>query len=501
MKASTSRANDVHQCFLKMNEIYVEYNMCKKENERHELLLKNHHSDKVVYVIKMKTFQDGSYILKIGETKNLKNRVKQLACEFKCKPTIMDIYETENPESFERFIHNHVYLKKLKYTNAVNDVKVSKECYLISNKEEYKFIISIMDENLYDFRTNKELIRLRIEEKKLDYEQRSSIEEKYNNTDKELLRLRIEMGKQELENKKLDLARDMMAMNAGEKVLTFMAIGQLSTLFNSSTQSSVNTAEADIREPTDGRDASTTSPDICAHCGQKKQAIKLPVEKKSQYQGPYVQMYDKDDFKKVLRVFENQMDLLREFKGMSQTQLKYSARYRLLYHNHRWHFVNRTDDPNKVYDIGQTAESHPNNTDLVCMLNKERTCIERIFCLQKEAGEYIGQHPSAISSSIKYGTLLSDKYWVSWSAVSQEIQEEYLENNSLPVRGNIVTKRGTKVEQLNPETREVIATYDSFSDAVKNVKTSAKSIKKAIANNMACSGFRWRLATDTPSTS
>ena len=49
------------------------------------------------------------------------------------------------------------------------------------------------------------------------------------------------------------------------------------------------------------------------------------------------------------------------------------------------------------------------------------------------------------------------------------------------------------IQQLDPHTREVIAAFDSITTTMKNVRTSAKSIKKAIDNDVVCSGYRWKL--------
>lgn len=486
MKASTSRANDICDYYVKMEnimhrymrhklfetqKIQIQYQQQLDNNHnkiamgRHNYLVKTYRDKKAVYVMRMQSFANGSYVIKIGKTNNIKERLEKLTAEYKSKPVVTDIYESENPEKFETFLHRHSDIIKRKYTGVINDAKSSTECYLIKNDRDYKAVIAIMERHQHQFQTDKDLIRLRIEEKRLD------------------------------------LAREMMSMSAGEKVLTFMAIGQLSTMFASSPPpysppSHDEPIPLEEREEEDEAasavsEASETN-DRCAHCGQKKPVAKLPVQKKSQYQGPYVQMYDKDDITKVVRVFENKMDLIREFTELNHTQLKYAVTHRLVYHNHRWNFVNRTDDPNRSYNIGETSESHRNNTDMVCMLSNDRSCIERVFSLQKEAAEHIGQHPSAICSSIRYGSLLSDKYWALWKAVSKEMQDAYLESNTLPNRSN-AAKRGTQVEQLNPETREVIATFASFNEAVKHVKTSVKSIKKAVANNMICSGYRWQL--------
>lgn len=483
MKASTSRANDICDYYVKMENIMHRYmrhklfetqkiqiqyqqeldnNHNKIAMGRHHYLVKTYRDKKAVYVMRMQSFNNGSYVIKIGKTNNIKERLEKLTAEYRCKPVITDIYESENPEKFETFLHRHSDIVKRKYTGVVNDTKASTECYLIKNDREYKAVIALMEKHQHQFQT-----------------------------DKDLLRLQIERENQVLERERLALARELVSMSVGEKVLTCMAINQVSNLFVTSPNLSTDNSFDSEDEPEETDASVVQNDDCCGHCGQKKPIVKLPVVKKSQYQGPYVQMYDKDDITKLVRVFDNKMDLIREFKELNHTQLKYVVRHRLVYLDHRWNFVNRVDDPNKAYDIGQTARTHTNNTDMVCMLDKDRTRIEKVFCLQKEAANEIGQHPSAMCSSIRYGSLLSDKYWMVWSAMSKEMQDAYLENNTLPNRS--VVKRGTRVQQLHPETREVIATFDSFSDAVKNVKTSTKSIKKAVTKNVVCSGFRWRV--------
>ena len=93
----------------------------------------------------MCTFEDGSYIIKIGKTTNIKERLEKIRAEFKCKPVIIDVYESENPEKFESFLHRHPEILKHKYSQPINNTRVSTECYLIENDKKYKAIIAIMD--------------------------------------------------------------------------------------------------------------------------------------------------------------------------------------------------------------------------------------------------------------------------------------------------------------------------------------------------------------------
>lgn len=479
MKANTSRANDICDYYVKMENImhkYMKQKLIESQNlkikyqeeiknndeklamDRHNFLVKTYNHKKLVYIMRMCTFEDGSYIIKIGKTTNIKERLEKIRAEYKSKPVVIDIYESENPEKFESFLHRHPEILKHKYSQPINDTKVSTECYLIKNEKKYKAIIAIMDRHSFEFQKDKDLLRLQIE------------------------------------NNKVNMIRDFMSMSAGEKVLTCMVMGNLENLSITTQEPQIVKEEKEEKDDEQEKTPTTIidkDSNTCPTCGQKKPVIKLPTVKKSVSQGPYVQMYEKEDNKKLVRVFNNITDVTREFPNMNNTHLKYVVRHRLVYNEYRWHFVNRLDDPNKIYDIGETTRSHQNNTDLICMVDKEKSKIEKVYRLQKDAAADIGQHTSAMSSSIRFGSLLNDKYWIMWNTLSNEMKDAYLANNELPKKEP--NKRSMQIQQLDPHTREIIATFDSMTTAVKYVCTSQKSIKKAIANNVVCSGYRWRL--------
>lgn len=467
MKASTSRSNDICDYYVKMENVMYKYMKNKLiesktlqvryEEElkntyykiamnRHQCLVKKHHFDKIVYVMRLQNFENGSYVIKIGKTNNIKERLEKITAEYKCKPIVMEIYENENPEKFENLLHRHPAVVKYRYQEPINNSKSSKECYLIPDKQAYKTIISVMERHKNDYQTDKELIRLRIQEKELDFK------------------------------------REFMSMSLTEKALTLMVTANLTSLFENTRKTTENNQRTETK--------TDTAPML------PKPRKPMNPDSKVVQRGPIVQMYDKDDLKKVVRVFENTMEVFREYKDMNLTHLKYAVRHRLLYNDHRWYFVSRTEeDPRKVFDIGNT-ETHPTNrTEMICMIDKNKTSIEKVFALQKEAAKEIGQSPASICSSIKYGSLCNDKYWMFWSAVSKTMKDQYLESNTLP--NKYQHSRGIKIEQIDSETREVIKTYDSYSEVVKHVVTSAKSVKKASMNDMVCSGYRWRVLDKT----
>ena len=106
MKASTKRADEICDYYVKMenvlhryiNEKLIENNKklvemdTKLQNanfqiemERYNVLIENYSMKRIVYVMKIITFEDGSFIIKIGESEDIKGRVEKLNTEFGVK--------------------------------------------------------------------------------------------------------------------------------------------------------------------------------------------------------------------------------------------------------------------------------------------------------------------------------------------------------------------------------------------------------------------------------
>ncbi len=112
------------------------------------------------------------------------------------------------------------------------------------------------------------------------------------------------------------------------------------------------------------------------------------------------------------------------------------------------------------------------------MLNIDKTKILKVFQISKDAAEEILQHPSAMSSAIKFSTPLNNYYWMRWENVDKSIQDDYLLLNSLPEKHK--NKRGIKINQMDPLTNALIKTFASYTDIQKELKISLKKIKEII---------------------
>jgi hypothetical protein len=209
--------------------------------------------------------------------------------------------------------------------------------------------------------------------------------------------------------------------------------------------------------------------------------------------GPKVQLYDGNDTKKLLRVFDSITIATREIENASFTQIKFASKNKKLYLGYRWHLIDRNDPtPNEPRDIGQTVETKLRKTGLVACVSLDKTRVINVYSTQKHASDDIRQHPSAVCSAIKYASPLNGYYWMLWDNVPLSLQTSYCEAKQLPNEQR-KKPRGVIVQQIDATSKTVFKEYASISDACKMCKASPNSIKEAAVTNTQFQGYHWKL--------
>ena len=459
MKASTKRADEICDYYVKMenimhryiNEKLIENNQklvemdIKLQNanfqiemERHNVLIENYSMKRIVYVMKILTFEDGSFIIKIGESEDIKGRVEKLNTEFGVKIIVLDIFKCEDSRGYEKFLHKYPDILKYKYSNHING-KYSTELFKITSKE-YNKIIKCAKKYLNDYNKDVEIMKLRIKEKELD------------------INLKI-----------------VSMCTSEENLLKALELSKISSVKN--TESSSDDESEEDEETQDKNIAPTNINE------------NLPI---SREYGPRVQIYDKDDIKKIIRVFNGITEATREIENSSFTHIKFASKNRIVYLNYRWYLLDRNDpEPDKPKNIGETIITRQIKSSFVAMLNLEKNNIIKVFQLQKDAADYIQQQKSMICTAIKYSSKVGGYFWILWDNASQELKDNYLKNNELPDKYK--TTRGAKVQQIDIKTNEIVKTFASITDVAKEMKMSVKTIKNVSIDGSIHKGFKWKI--------
>jgi phage anti-repressor protein len=506
MRASTEKAKRIRNYYLKLEMTYFQYlknksleiidtmekKMIEQEEkmidkqllDRHQNLLELNDMKRVVYAIKVQTFEDKSYVIKIGETINIKDRMHKIKSTFKGNVFILDVFPCENHIEFESYIHKRIpLLQTLKYKKPINDHYTSIETYLMRDDNTYKRVKNAILKSILPFKSKS------IEEKKIDLE----IAKAANEAAKIAAKSANETAKMAYFTELVKLYKDnpermdelMNKINIKEEITEKDEEDITEEKIIDENKEEINKEEINKEEITEeDKEWIITKNDtnIASTSSQ--------IEPRINQYSPVIQLYDGTDITKLIRTFPSITEATREIENSSYTAIKIAAKNKLLYLGYRWHFINRNSpDVNNAVPIGVTSTSQTRNTGYVVMTTIDNTKIEKVFLNQKSASEYIQQHNSAISQCIKFMKPLSGHNWHFWKDLDSNLQDSYLEDFELPKPEP--PPRGFKVEKECTETG-TITQYGSMSEAVKINRLSVNTIKKSITTGEAYKSYIWR---------
>ena len=148
---SNLKKKELYNFFIKLDKIKEKYaeEKLKETNEKilfkkHTTLLENYPYCPLVYAILIKTIGD-KIILKIGKTRKLINRIKELNYYFNVNAIILDVFPCGEYDDFEKYLHKHEKILPLKYTEEVNG-KTSTEFFLINSMKHYNELREMIKE-------------------------------------------------------------------------------------------------------------------------------------------------------------------------------------------------------------------------------------------------------------------------------------------------------------------------------------------------------------------
>ena len=476
MLAGTPKSKEIRKYYIKMEIIMHQYTENQLEKyqmktielqqnlkqsqietsmKRSEVLIEMSKNKNLVYVCKIQQLDNGNTIIKIGDTSDIESRMKALNSKFACKVIVLDIFLCDNSYRFEQFLHNSPEIVKYKYTNVINNMSSSTETYLINNYKQYDKIVRFINDNILKFTKDIEFMKLLIEDKKLN----------------------VEKDKITLEKDKINLINGLMQMCKNIEEIHNL----LDKVFNTNeTQSENITQEETTQEETKQEET--------------KQETVATSASISHIQGPVIQIYHKDDLTKVVKVFNSISEAIRTFNTYqpgdekpSFTSIKLAFQHKTLYLEHRWNLINR-DEPNQnqTREIGETVTTKQRKCGQVAMLNLDKTKIVKVYPLSKDAAADILQHPSAICSAIKYGSVLDNHYWIHLKDLPVSLKEEYEKNKPIPEKTPNI--KGIKINVFNVKTNTLIKIFNSYVEINNELNISTKTIKKYMATGEAYNG-------------
>lgn len=115
-------------------------------------ITKGYDKKPLVYFGKIKTLEDDRMLIKIGCTKDIKQRAVGLDWEFGGM-AILEVFECDRHDDFEKWLHQHVDIRRYQYKDIVNNIKRSSEVFLF-DKVELERALNIATRNVFTYRNN-----------------------------------------------------------------------------------------------------------------------------------------------------------------------------------------------------------------------------------------------------------------------------------------------------------------------------------------------------------
>ena len=515
-KQFQSKNNEL-QNSLQLSQNSLQHSQTETAIKRHEVLIESNKNKWLVYFCKIQPYDDGSFILKIGETIDIKNRIDALRCDFGMNIILLDVFVCENSIKFEKSLHNSNELLKYKYNQLEHkNKKFSTEAYHIPTQKEYEKIVKFANSETHKY-NNIEFTRLRVEEKKIDlvasfipfcknYDDVMNILNKItspihilNNaqirgcdgakrvvTDPEYGTI-VERAEGDGERgnsvggSRRSLEYSEIGIDMESTPSTFVSRVQSLTSASGSLQKKENIIE---EENTIFKNE-TNEYNYVNENEEEENKIIPAINANST--GPIVQIYHKNDLKNVVHVYNSITEATRDFNYNNQsasfTAIKKAFQHKTVYLDYRWHFITDRQESNlhQLRDIGETVNTQERKPGQVAMLNIDKTKIIKVFQIAKDAAKEILQHPSAMCTAIKHSSPLNNHYWLRWENVDVSLQDDFLQSNLLPTKQKNI--RGIKIKQVHPITNEPVKIFASYTDIQKELKISVKKIKELIENN------------------
>lgn len=460
LKAGTKKADEVHDYFIKLENIMFEITkeeceelkqqlqqlendknkemekkiIKQKELEREKVLLKEYNNaGNMIYIIKVKNNEDGSYIIKIGESrKGITDRYNE--CKTKHKNILLlNCFSVDKSKDFESFIHNHNEIKLNKITNLLGHEKET-ELFLIGKNLTYPILLKIIDDNIhnYNYKVSELLLENQLLKNKLETNQNNMVN--MNTINNELLTQLIESNK--------------------------ILLNKISTLEQSNQE---------ILHKLNSQQIKVTT-------GFNQQLPNL---------GPRLQKINPENLQ-LIKVYESVTELMNENKNIKRPSIMKAIQENTIYCGFRWQLVERSIDPNIIHELHPTKETKVQNLGYIAKLDANKTEILNVYLDRKTAAQLNGyQSLSALDNPVKNGTITNGYYYVLYNNCDEILISNFEEKKGKP----LLYKNG--VGQFNMENhlvKEFVCKYD----CIKELKMSDKTLTKCMNHNIAYNGFYYK---------
>jgi prophage antirepressor-like protein len=419
LQQQLERANQEIQGMEEKNKQEWEKN---KALEREKILRRDYATNgPLIYIIRVKSFDNGQYIIKIGESsKGIEARYNEHKTKYpEC--LLLDCFSVAKSRNFEKFLHNHETIRKNIVKNLPDHEKEN-ELFLIGKDLTYTMVTRIIESNLQRFN----------EYSPNDFKQ--TIEETIQTMN--------------LSNTHIP---DTNITDILQKVLQNQQI----------ILDKINLLEKKINTPTTKTTTNFNEPLATL--------------------GPRLQKINPENLT-LVHTYESVTECMEESNfTIKRPSLNKAIKENTIYQNYRWVYNNRDKDPNIVENIQPTKKTRPQNIGYIAKLNEKKTEILNVYLDRKTTANLNGyQSCSSLDNPVKNGTITNNHYYSLFEKCDENLQDEFIQKWGEP----LLYKEGVGMfDSSNNLVEEFTSKYDCKQQGIIGEKSLEKALSKGIMYN------------------
>ena len=434
--------NDINQTETKIKQEYDEKLNKEKALEKQNLLLREYgNAGALVYIVKVKSYENGEYVIKIGESRRgIEGRFNEHKSKYE-EALLLDCFMVNRSRDFERFLHYHKDIRPNQKIDLEGHEREN-ELFLIGKNLSYRTILQIIKTNINH----------------------------YNEIDYNNMRNDIEVIKNILSNQ--NTHPQIQYVEKYENTINMLLESQTMLLQKISNLENTN---KEILNKLNSTETRTTT----------NFQEPLPTI------GPRLQKINPDTLQ-IIKVYETVTECMKEDSAIKRPSIHKAIEENLVYKGFRWMYVDRELDPNVLYNIQPNKKSKSQNLGYIAKLNATKTQIMNVYIDRKTAAAQNGyESTSALDNPVKKGTIAKGHYYMLYDTCEENLKHEFVNRVGEP----ILYKDGVgQYDAQNNLIREFVCKYD----CIKTLQISDKTLVKALDKSKAYNGHYYKsLGTKT----
>lgn len=394
-----------------------------KRLEREKIIRREFaNSGPLIYIIRVKTCENGQYIIKIGESsKGIEGRYNEHKNKYpEC--LLLDCYHVIKSRNFEKYLHGHETIRKHIVRDMPNHEKEN-ELFLIGKELTYAMVTRIIENNI----------------------------KKYNEYCPTDFREMME-----------DVIRNMIPTNSigkGSDNTIHNRLDETNNLLHQVLQNQNNILDRiQQMEQRNTPIAKTTT------------NFNLPLTTL----GPRLQKINPENLT-LVKTYESVAECLKETKHIiKRSSIELAVRENTVYMGFRWAYRSREDDPNILENIEPTKPSRPQFVGYIAKMDENKTQILNVYLDRKTAAKQNGyKSDSALDVPVKNKKIIGGFHYVLFDECNNDVKHTFIEQYGEP----LLYKHGIGQFDKN---QKLLQEFICKHDCIKQLQISDKTLAKAL---------------------